>query len=183
MKFSTIATMFVMAIPFVGCDIQEPVASTIDPDAVDALLDYYSYVQEEPSSTFVEMPRDTFNRYRDAIGYLESVNNYHAVSVRSFLGYFNIGRYQMTEANVRRMTADYLGHEMQPWEFLMSPIAQDLVFEFSTREAYAKYPTTNDVASIWLSGRPFSKAHHLGLIGSMSVERYTDIVAMYIRER
>lgn len=182
MKFSFIATMFIAAVSFIGCvnnDSQESPRNRIHVDMVPAILDYYSELPEVPSPTFVEMPHDTFIRYRNAIGRIESGDDYFAVS-ESVTDHHSIGRYQIYESIIPFLTRNYLGYEMQPWEFLVNPRVQDLVFEFSTRETFGKYPTIDDVASFWISGWSFKKASQLRTANGTTIERYTDLVDSYM---
>jgi hypothetical protein len=66
------------------------------------------------------------------------------------------GRYQVMDFNIPTWTKEVLGRSLTPQEFLNSPEAQDAVAQAKLQEAYDKYGSWEDSASVWFSGRPLS---------------------------
>jgi len=105
-------------------------------------------------------------QYRNAIGTVESSNDYSALGPwvnrpggRRDRAY---GRYQVMGENIPEWTARHLGVAMTPEQFLADQTAQDKVFDAETSNAYKKYGNLDDVTSTWFSGRP------LGFAGNAS---------------
>jgi hypothetical protein len=96
--------------------------------------------------------------YRNAIGTVESSNDYDALGPVTNTGDRAYGRYQVMGANVPEWTERHLGTRMTPEEFLASQKAQDKVFDAETSAHYKKYGNLDDVTSTWFSGRPVAQA-------------------------
>jgi hypothetical protein len=97
-------------------------------------------------------------QYRNAIGKVESDNNYSALGPETDSGDRAYGRYQVMGENVPEWTQRHLGKTMTPQEFLKDTDAQDKVFDGETSAHYKKYGNLDDVTSTWFSGRPMAKA-------------------------
>src|SRR6266571_1212389 len=97
-------------------------------------------------------------QYRNAIGTVESSNNYDALGPVTDSGDRAYGRYQVMGANIPEWTQTYLGRQMTPQEFLKDKSAQDAVFDGHTKKTFDKYGNLDDVTSTWFSGRPMAKA-------------------------
>lgn len=97
-------------------------------------------------------------QYRNAIGSVESSNNYAAVGPETDDGDRAYGRYQVMGSNIPEWTNKHLGKSMTPDEFLKDKDAQDKVFDGETSAQFKKYGNLNDVTSTWFSGRPMAQA-------------------------
>lgn len=90
------------------------------------------------------------------IAKVESSGNYGAVGPVTEKGNRAYGKYQVMDFNIPTWTKEVLGQSMTPQQFLASPQAQDAVAKAKLQEAYDKYGTWEDSASVWFSGRPLS---------------------------
>src|ERR1043165_7080051 len=97
-------------------------------------------------------------QYRNAIGSVESDNDYSLLGPVTKKGDRAYGRYQVMGSNIPEWTATHLGVEMTPDQFLASPEAQDKVFDAVTSGYHKKYGNLDDVTSSWFSGRPVAQA-------------------------
>lgn len=98
------------------------------------------------------------DQYRNAIGSVESDNDYGALGPETDSGDRAYGRYQVMGANIPQWTQRHLGTSMTPQQFLKDHDAQDRVFDGETSNAYQKYGNLDDVTSTWFSGRPMKQA-------------------------
>jgi hypothetical protein len=98
------------------------------------------------------------DQYRNAIGSVESSNNYGAIGPETDDGDRAYGRYQVMGENIPEWTKQHLGVEMTPEQFLADKAAQDKVFDGVTSGYYKKYGNVDDVTSSWFSGRPKAEA-------------------------
>jgi hypothetical protein len=96
--------------------------------------------------------------YRNAIGTVESSNNYGALGPETASGDRAYGRYQVMGNNIPDWTEKHLGTRMTPQEFLANKDAQDKVFDAETSAHFKKYGNLDDVTSTWFSGRPMARA-------------------------
>lgn len=97
-------------------------------------------------------------QYRNAIGSVESDNDYTALGPVTDRGDRAYGRYQVMGANIPEWTKKHLGVEMTPDQFLADQSAQDKVFDGVTSGYHKKYGNIDDVTSSWFSGRPVAQA-------------------------
>lgn len=97
-------------------------------------------------------------QYRNAIGKVESDNNYAALGPETDDGDRAYGRYQVMGKNIPEWTQRHLGTSMTPQQFLKDTDAQDKVFDGETSSHFKKYGNLNDVTSTWFSGRPMAQA-------------------------
>lgn len=115
-----------------------------------------------PSKTTTSLFGNTgvqINGVEDAmqrIAKVESSGNYGAVGPVTEKGNRAYGKYQVMDFNIPTWTKEVLGQSMTPQQFLASPQAQDAVAKAKLQEAYDKYGTWEDSASVWFSGRPMS---------------------------
>lgn len=96
--------------------------------------------------------------YRNAIGTIESDNNYGSLGPPTSSGDRAYGRYQVMGSNVPDWTEKYYGTRLTPSQFLTNQDAQDAVFDGEFGGAVKKYGNPQDAASVWFSGRPLSQA-------------------------
>lgn len=94
----------------------------------------------------------------ERIANIESKGNgdYKAVGPLTEKGQRAYGRYQVMDFNIPTWTKEVLGRSLTPQEFLNSSEAQDAVAQAKLQEAYDKYGSWEDSASVWFSGRPLS---------------------------
>ena len=117
-----------------------------------------------------------------AIGQFESGGRYNAVGPDTGKGNKALGKYQVMASNVPSWTKEALGKSLTPQQFLNSPEAQDAVAQYKMNQYYQKYGTVEDVASVWFSGRPVSKAGNAKDVIGTSVPKYiSNVRAIYDR--
>lgn len=117
-----------------------------------------------------------------AIGQFESGGRYSAVGPDTGKGNKALGKYQVMASNVPSWTKEALGQFLTPQQFLNSPEAQDAVAHYKMNQYYKKYGTVEDVASVWFSGRPVSKAGNAKDVIGTSVPKYiSNVRAIYDR--
>lgn len=97
-------------------------------------------------------------QYRNAIGSVESGNDYSALGPETNSGDRAYGRYQVMGNNIPEWTEKHLGVRMTPDQFLKDQAAQDKVFDAVTGGYHDKYGNLDDVTSSWFSGRPMARA-------------------------
>lgn len=115
------------------------------------------YEEEVPNIT-----RDGVDTAREALGFIESTDNYNAKGPVMTKGMYKgdraYGKYQVMGKNIPVWTQQVLGKAMTPQEFLKDTEAQDAVAAHKLQESFDRYGTWDDAASVWFSGRPMSKA-------------------------
>ena len=111
-------------------------------------------------------------RYLNALGTIESGNNYSALGPRTESGNQAYGRYQVMDFNIPVWTKEVLGQEMSPDQFLRSREAQDAVAAAKFGQYVEKYGNPYDAASMWFSGRPMRQAGEASDVTGTSVPQY-----------
>jgi len=101
---------------------------------------------------------EVLNNAANALGSVESGNDYSRLGPVLKSGDRAHGYYQVMGNNIPSWTKEVLGRAMTPDEFLKNPDAQDSVFMAKFGQAAQKYGNLDDAASVWFSGRPMSKA-------------------------
>jgi hypothetical protein len=96
--------------------------------------------------------------YRNAIGSIESDNDYGALGPTMKNGDRAYGRYQVMGSNVPDWTEKHYGTRLTPQQFLKNQDAQDAVFDNEFGGYADKYGNPQDAAAMWFSGRPLSRA-------------------------
>ncbi len=109
---------------------------------------------------------------RESIGKYESGGNYKAIGKITANGDRAYGKYQIMGNNIPSWTKAALGYSMTPQQFLNSPEAQDAVANHYMGMNLNRYGTIEDVASVWFSGRPASKAGNAKDVNGTSVPAY-----------
>lgn len=94
----------------------------------------------------------------NALGTIESSNNYQAIGPRTRTGARAYGKYQVMDFNIPVWTEEILGVKMTTQEFLASPDAQEAVAAARMQQYYNQHGSWEDAASMWFSGRPMAKA-------------------------
>lgn len=111
-------------------------------------------------------------RYLNALGTIESGNNYSALGPRTEKGNQAYGRYQVMDFNIPVWTKEVLGQEMTPDQFLRSREAQDAVAAAKFGQYVEKTGNPYDAASMWFSGRPMDRAGNASDVTGTSVPQY-----------
>lgn len=121
-------------------------------------------------------------RFAAAIGQFESGGKYSAIGPDTGNGNRALGRYQVMASNVPSWTKEALGYSLTPEQFLKDQKAQDAVAQYKMAQYYEKHKNLADVASIWFSGRPVSKAGNAKDVIGTSVPQYVkNVLAIYNR--
>lgn len=121
-------------------------------------------------------------RFAAAIGQFESGGKYTAIGPDTGNGNRALGRYQVMASNVPSWTKEALGYSLTPEQFLKDQKAQDAVAQYKMAQYYEKHKNLADVASIWFSGRPVSKAGNAKDVIGTSVPQYVkNVLAIYNR--
>jgi hypothetical protein len=116
-------------------------------------------------------------KWRHAMGMVESSNNYNAVGPMvkkgMYAGERALGRYQMMPGNLPQWSKQALGRTVTSNEFLRSPEIQDAIFDYKFAQAAQKHGSFEDAASVWHSGRPLAVAAAAGATdGYMATRDY-----------
>lgn len=134
----------------------------VEPDVMMDLMeglkrDTVYYEEEVPNIT-----REGVGTAREALGFIESTDNYGAKGPVMTKGMYKgdraYGKYQVMGKNIPVWTKQVLGKAMTPQQFLNDTNAQDEVAAHKLQESFDRYGTWDDAASVWFSGRPMSKA-------------------------
>ena len=112
-------------------------------------------------------------RVKASISKTESGGNYQAKGPVTKSGDRAYGKYQVMGNNIPSWTKEALGRSYSVEEFLADTDAQEKVFETKMTQAYNKYGTWEDAASVWFSGRPLSKAKNSS-DGYLTTQQYVD---------
>lgn len=145
---------------------------------------------ESTNSTQAEPPlmtpkpvqgKDQISAMMSAIGEMESGGRYGIVGgVIPSSGDRAYGKYQVMGANVPSWTKEALGVSMTPQQFLKTPSAQDAVARFKMNQYYQKFGNIQDVAAVWLSGRPLANNASKDQVTGISVPQYARrVLALY----
>jgi hypothetical protein len=120
-------------------------------------------------------PQD-LEKLMGAIGQYESGGNYKALGPVMPSGAYEgdraYGKYQVMGKNVPSWTKQALGKSMTPQQFLNDTKAQDAVARYFMGQHLDKYGTPEDVAAIWLSGKPLAGNTRTDLATGVSVPQY-----------
>lgn len=112
------------------------------------------------------------DRYLNALGTIESSNNYSALGPRTESGNRAYGRYQVMDFNIPSWTQEALGRSMTPDQFLANKEAQDAVARHKFGQYVEKTGNPFDAASMWFSGRPMAQAGESSDVTGTSVPQY-----------
>jgi hypothetical protein len=113
------------------------------------------------------------NRVANALRRIESSDRYGALGpVSPKSGDRAYGAYQVMGANIPSWSREALGREVSPREFLESSDIQDQVAKHRINKYLDQYGDPTDVASMWFSGRPASRAMGLSDFTGTSVPKY-----------
>jgi hypothetical protein len=97
-------------------------------------------------------PAGSFVQYANAIGQMESGNNYSAIGPQLPEGDRPIGYYQVRGMNVGPWTKEVLGVALTPQQFLDNPRAQDAVFHAKFGQYLAQFGDARLAAEAWHAG-------------------------------
>ena len=112
------------------------------------------------------------DRYLNALGTIESSNNYGALGPRTESGNRAYGRYQVMDFNIPTWTKEVLGSPLTPQQFLRDRDAQDAVARAKFGQYVEQYGNPYDAASMWFSGRPMEKAGQSADVTGTTVPEY-----------
>lgn len=108
---------------------------------------------------------DELTQARQAIGTIESNNNYSArgptIQRGRYAGERAMGRYQIMPGNLPQWSRQVLGREVSVQEFMENPRIQDQIFDGIFGDNLRRYGF-EDAASIWHSGRSLDRARAAG---------------------
>jgi hypothetical protein len=112
------------------------------------------------------------DQFKTAIAIQESGQRYDAIGPATSKGQRAYGKYQVMDFNIPSWTQEALGQSMTPQQFLNSPQAQEAVADYKFRALFNQYGNWQDVASVWFSGRPLSKAGNASDVTGTTVPKY-----------
>jgi hypothetical protein len=95
---------------------------------------------------------------KNAVGKIESDNNYGNVTDSRTRHGLALGRYQIMQDELPQDLANAGLPPMNVAQFLRDPTAQDRVFEHKFGGLMRQYGNANDAVSAWLTGRPLATA-------------------------
>ena len=118
------------------------------------------------------------NRLVNAVGQLESGNNYKSVGVRTKSGDRAYGFSQVMGENVPAWTEKVLGYRMTPQDYLNDPEAQKAVTKAILSDYVSQYGNMDDAVSMWFSGKPARNNNRHDALGT-TVPQYIKTVRRY----
>ena len=137
----------------------------------------YKPVFNQPRAKGLNSP---IQRVAEAIGQFESGGNYRAIGKDVGKGNRAYGKYQVMASNIPSWTKEALGKSLTPQQFLNNPEVQDKVALYKMAQYSKKYDTVEDIAALWFSGRPLSKAGQSRDILGTSVPIYVrNVISIY----
>jgi hypothetical protein len=118
-----------------------------------------------------------------AIGQYESGGRYNALGPvmpsGSYAGDRAYGKYQVMGKNIPSWTKQALGYSMTPQQFLRDTAAQDATAKHFMKQHLDRYGRPEDVASMWLSGKPMQGNNARDLATGVTVPQYVQNVMKY----
>lgn len=112
-------------------------------------------------------------RIANALGMIESSGNYNAVGP-TVKGKNAYGKYQIMEQNIPSWSKEALGSSISLQQFRSDKSLQDRIALYKI-EAYRKQGySPQDIASMWLSGKPLSGNQRKDLATGVSVPEYVE---------
>lgn len=147
-----------------------------------------NFITSKAPQTFSSVGGDTnkatgMTKLMNSIGMYESGGDYNAkgkvLASGNYVGDRAYGKYQIMGRNIPSWTKEALGYSMTPQEFLANKSAQDKVAKYKMQQFYDKYGTPEDVASMWLSGKPATDNVAKDLATGISVPQYIQGVMSY----
>lgn len=100
----------------------------------------------------------------------------HVVTSGQYKGERAIGKYQIMPGNVGPWSKEILGYEITPQQLYQSPQLQDAIAKAKLQQAYNKYGSWSDAASVWFTGRPAAQGSNakdvLGTSGAQYVNKF-----------
>lgn len=117
------------------------------------------------------VPQYDLSRVANALGGVESSGKYDAVGV-PVKGKRAYGKYQIMEQNVPAWSKEVLGREVSLDEFRNNPQIQDAIAQGKIDKLLKEGNSIQDVASIWLSGKPLKGNNRKDLGTGISVPEY-----------
>lgn len=138
-------------------------------------FDYAQY-EEVPSkgmpiTVSPEPQKMDINQIAQSLGMVESSGNYGAIG-KPVKGKNAYGKYQVMEQNIPEWSQKYLGRKISKEEFLNNPELQDKIAMGKINELIAQGRSPQDIASIWLSGRPLKGNQAKDLATGVDVPEY-----------
>jgi hypothetical protein len=121
-------------------------------------------------------------RYLNALGTIESGNNYSALGPRTESGNQAYGRFQVMDFNIPVWTKEILGQSLTPQQFLENKQAQDTVARAKFGQYVEQTGNPYDAASMWFSGRPMAQAGQSADVTGTNVPEYVSRFANALGE-
>lgn len=135
------------------------------------------------SQTSLKGQGKDLDKLASAIGQYESGGNYKArgpvIPSGSYQGQRALGKYQIMPGNLPSWSKQALGRVVSEQEFLNNPEIQDAIAKDQMSKHLDKYGRPEDVAAIWLSGRPLSGNQSKDLATGVTVPQYVKNVMKY----
>ena len=125
------------------------------------------------------MGQYTFDQLLNALGHVESTNDYSVIGPETRRGDRAYGRFQVMDFNVPSWSEQYYGTRLTPQEFLANQEAQDAVFRGRMGEYYGQSTGTpeeriRNAGSLWFTGQPYSAETATRSDGYIDNQEYGD---------
>lgn len=111
-----------------------------------------------------------------AIGKIETgghKNPYRAVT-NAGKGRVALGKYQILNTNLKSWSKEAIGREVTRSEFLTDPELQEQIAKYKMQQYLDQHGSPEDVASMWLSGKPLKGNQRKDIMTGISVPGYVN---------
>ena len=136
----------------------------------------YTPLSQRKQQTYTQPQGGGIDDIMERLASVESGGRYDALGpeVKSgqYAGEKALGKWQVMPGNLPDWSREALGREVAPDEFLSNPELQDQIVRDRMSKIYDQYGNADDVASVWFSGRPVSKAGNASDVTGTSVPEY-----------
>lgn len=135
----------------------------------------YTPLSQRSQGTYTQ-GGDPISSIMERLSSVESGGRYDAlgpeVKTGQYAGEKALGKWQVMPGNLPDWSKEALGREVTSEEFLSNPDIQDSIVRDRMQKIYNEYGNEDDVASVWFSGRPASKAGDAQDVTGTSVPEY-----------
>lgn len=160
-------------------NVENPYIENID--ATQSQVNVPSFKPQE-ISTYENIPFN-INKISEAIGQYESGNKFwkfgNTVKSGRYAGERALGKYQIMPGNLPSWSKEALGREVSQKEFMENEELQDAIAQHQMLKIAKKHNNPIDVASIWLSGRPFGKSKAKDVNGTNQTTYVKNVMKYY----
>lgn len=136
----------------------------------------YIPLSKRNKGTYTQSSNDPISSIMERLSSVESGGRYDALGpeVKSgmYAGEKALGKWQVMPGNLPSWSKEALGREVTPDEFISNPQLQDAIVRDRMQKIYDQYGNEEDVASVWFSGRPASKAGNASDVTGTTVPEY-----------